>query len=435
MYNEATKPVHPYTSKAISCIKNIFTPTIIVQASEAARNYCSSHLLTPAELLSPFIMPDKKASEMTDSYYERNDEAAFSESPKIEKIKLVDLEEWEIVSDKYVDFKFKTHLKRGAPNLQDIESLNPYDYDRILEHYGNTLGFEMLEAYLWSLSMEHDFASFNQCLGLIVLISDQEDISILDKIIKKEDKRLKQALGKDILTEREAPPPLCIIMLRHNRDQNHKDLKSRIIERSLNSSIVKVIDVADTSENSKDMTRSFNEKVNSESKWLKFIEPKKNINKFIQANGQEQPANLIFDSKVQPGSNISSQEESGFKDAFNDIGPEFIKKFSSNLKQLWAISAEKKKSIKKGFMGLGFFKKEDPISTDKDGKYLMLPAEAAIKKFADYCVRMGLFGLAVGEYIELLDSIKKVSYCYSEKHRNGVGCDRDDPLLSNREGV
>jgi len=66
--------------------------------------------------------------------------------------------------------------------------------------------------------------------------------------------------------------------------------------------------------------------------------------------------------------------------------------------------SEKKKNVKKGFLGL--FKKEEKVQII-DGRYVFTEIEKAIKDLADLGFSLGLFDIAYKEYKNLYDEIKK----------------------------
>ena len=66
-------------------------------------------------------------------------------------------------------------------------------------------------------------------------------------------------------------------------------------------------------------------------------------------------------------------------------------------------ATEKKKTIKKGFMG--FFKKETKVVVI-DGKYQFTDVELSVKDYADYLFMIGNYDMAYKEYKILYDEIK-----------------------------
>jgi hypothetical protein len=86
---------------------------------------------------------------------------------------------------------------------------------------------------------------------------------------------------------------------------------------------------------------------------------------------------------------------------------EFIlKKFEAKYIAYSFDLSEKKKNVKKGFLGL--FKKEEKIIM-KDGKYVFTEVEKASKDFADLTFGLGLYEEAFKEYKYLHEEIKKRS--------------------------
>jgi hypothetical protein len=142
----------------------------------------------------------------------------------------------------------------------------------------------------------------------------------------------------------------------------------------------------------------------SKVKWDKYSYRKTHISSFELSDFEKVDCNS---PDLERGKFINQDDASNIKLFLTKCVREFIlKKLESKFIRLNSVVIEKKKTVKKGF--LGFFKKEEKIVM-KDGKYVFTDVEKSVKDFADMAFCMGIYDVAFKEYKYLHDELKKRS--------------------------
>ena len=110
-------------------------------------------------------------------------------------------------------------------------------------------------------------------------------------------------------------------------------------------------------------------------------------------------------SSLDRGKYLTKEDSDNIKIFLNECVRKFVlKRIEKRYLYLKEDLAEKKKNVKKGFLGL--FKKEEKVQI-VDGKYVFTEIEKALKDLADLGFSLGLFEIAYKEYKNLYDEIKK----------------------------
>lgn len=394
-------------------ISDAFSPRIVVAASKSASQSCHRNYLTPAELLNPFVTNLRVGNDRGEvEYY---DETRFPAQARYRKVRLVDVEEWTPLDDGYLDSHFSHNLEKNKPNCAALQAFDlklekPKEF---LKQYGWDTAVSTFSELLTSIGKEYECSWVNECWGVLIMVSASEDdlAGAVREVEKAYSSQLKAALGGDI-NERTHR----IIMVLHDEKEAKRELhlselddKIDQFKRTYSRAIWKSLRI-----NSFNMEQGSPEWRNL---WTEeFIAFKRKI-KAYETSDEKVDVNK---PDLPRGQYISkTMWEVDYPNAIKDIfSNEISKKFEDTVRENARMALEKKKNIKKGFMGLSIFKKEEKAYHTSDGKYRLTDIEYAMKKFADSLMTLGMFGDALKEYIELLEQISKVRSLYLEIFRD-----------------
>lgn len=397
-------------------IRDYFLPQVVVYASESAKKICHKNQLTPAEFLSPFFVLSKETIDRGFQMPRGNSENTLNESINIERIKTIDFEEWAVYEEKTFAERLNFYIKRGTPNEDIIDGLDMSNLNDVIQTYNRSAMKEMFKAYLNSLGGEHEFTFFNNCQGLVVLTSKKDNqIKIIEELIKNHHLRLTQMLGRDVkqLSDLKNVPLSNIIIFDHATCLTPKDAKKQEAEKQnsatkdphnpyndqgrLHNEISK--QESEMDQTTKNLTETFQNK--NGNKWFSILDETFNSSGLESVTEtrtfttqsiahQQTTGNINFDAHLQDkihtttfhledghvpandtsyerGTSLSQNSRQSIIDALNTVQNYFFEKFTSTMQSLWLKSVEKKKLIKKGFFGMSLFKKEETPQFDRQG--------------------------------------------------------------------
>jgi hypothetical protein len=387
-------------------IKEYFLPQVVVYATENAKKFCERRFhLSPAEFLSPLLV---LKSGNTQKVYQNqtggNTEYSINESINIERIKTIDFEEWTPFNEETFKSRLGFYLQRGTPDQQTIENLSMNDMNDVLQVYGQSTLKESFRAFLLSIGGEYEFDFFNKCLGVVIVTTLEDDQSEVKKNllqVKGQSERLREMLGGDvdpgkdqmisnlILIDKNSIPPDINSKKQNNDFQAHNSVTESFSiniplgddnrwEEIANQRILGLGNSNNGANNSiyletpkpnlqmtESMTASMDKKLPSNAfRFCEHLQDKA----FFKPASQEKDSAANASTWGEPGDELPPATLSDLTNISNNMQQFFFDLFLKRLKNTWRNCIEKKKSLKKGFFIISFFRnKDESIKTDKSG--------------------------------------------------------------------
>jgi hypothetical protein len=416
--------------QTISKIMEAFCPRILVVSSEAAKRSCHLNFLTPAEFLGPFCK-ERKEGQIYDKSLRWKKEEKYDEfSIRYSTVKFIDVEEWEPMDEKNLDFRFRGAAALGRPNCEALEKLNfseGVDAKQLMSMYGWNTAVHMFGAYLKTIGKENEFSCLNDCMAVMYVISsDEKDadgkLRDLAEVVIELEKKHRATItaafgGENTFSDRSFR---LVTVLKDAQVSTEADLLgTTLITDSLRDTMKPyAINLQDLDERSKKIHNKFqkchvksfiiNDLSNPENMndiWSDgFVYVKKNI-KAYETTSEKRDVNT---PNIPRGRYNSEQNKNNFRSGLQDmVFTQLGIYFETQIKNTKEIVFEKKKALKKGLFDKMFSFNKDEKATLKDGKYVFTDIELEVKRFADMLVKLGMFAGAYYEYEYVLDKLGK----------------------------
>ena len=394
-------------------IEDTFSPKIVVVASENARQLCHMNYLTPAEFFTPFACNlNFKADTRIEAPREFDGEICPTFQVQYRKLELIDIEEWQPMTEEYLETNFKDVLDKNKPKVQDLMKITHDDVllrpRSMLNVYGWDEACNLTSEYLKTIAKEYEWVNFNECQAIMYVLSSEEqkelDVAIMD-LDKKNLEVLTRILGENPALDPKKQIIRLIAVLRpKDSKQDTEAVRNRIdksLKRRYPDALIQTILVNDAGDSSK---RDVNF-------WRDELFAIKRKIKFYDLGGEKVKSDTpdLPRGEKMEGSGLDLLKGPLIQ-LFSKQLPE---KFKQQLTKQWQTVVSKKKTVKKGFMGLSMFKKEEKANFHLDGehkgKYLFTEVEKEVKRYGDMLLLFGMTELAKEEFAFVVENLGKKS--------------------------
>lgn len=412
MEDNSEPPSFGAYKKLTQKIEECFFPRIIVVASDKAKLLCNVNYLTPAEFFSPFVRDLDWSKESRPGY---NMQQEFQGEPipnfviEYKKIELIDVEEWQPMTEASLQHTFTDVLERNKPKISEIMKLTPFEVTSrplsMLKTYGWEEACNFTSEYLKTMAKEYEFSNFNECQAVLYVLSS-EDRQFANTIMEL-DRKHYDTLNKVFGEAPQDPKLIRLVVVLKPRDtkEDKEDLESRIsneLKKVYSSALTGTVAI-----NSKpDAT------VPDSNLWKDEYCYKKRKLTTYHLGGEN---TVDSNKKGYPrGFRIDTSDIKFMRSTFHSM---FVRSLSDKFKKLimnlFENAANLKKTVNKGFLGISMFKKEERpsfhLQGELQGKYIFTPVEKAVKKYADHLLIFGMHETAKTEYLYVLENLSKKS--------------------------
>ena len=364
--------------------------------------------LTPAEFLTPFARDLSFMSEtrMASPVSDPSGSGEFSPvfSIQYRKVDLVDIEEWEPMTEDSLKTSFPDALDKNKPRIADILKINHSDVVNrprtVLMNYGWSEACNFTSEYLKTMAKDYEWSNLNECQALLYVLSSQDQ---LDKIITEMDRKYSdiclKALGESLVSTSISIIRLFVVLKTEDPEKDSADVDSLIKAHIKSLYNTKPADFAVNTRTESSYTDC--------NLWKEeHIYIKKKIRSYdlgtdkVDSNQKNLPRGYQMDNK---GLELIKYQ---MKEMFVRYLPE---RFRLLIEKKWQQIQSEKRKVKKGFMGLSMFKKEEKAYFTREGKYVLTDVEKEVKKYADLLLVFGMVELAKEEYAYVVENLGKKS--------------------------
>ena len=391
-------------------ITNTFcNPKVLVVASDLAKTLCHMNHLTPAEFFTPFGRDPKMKPE---SGYQIEQKSEFQSETlpyftvKYSKVEFIDIEEWQPLSKETLQATFQNTLERNEPNIENILQIKNEDVEsrprRVLKVFGWDEACNFTSEYLKTMAKEYEWNNLNECQAILYVLSfeDQLDKKIIE-LNQKYNKTFADATGENPLESKSKIIRLFVV-LRSGEIDVVNNLDHEEADKRINQTIKNVYkaDAIWININDRDQKNP-----NVQNYWKDEYFNSKRVIKSYEYDGTKVASNT---KNLQRGHLIDMNSlnvtEGKLKVMFTSgLGA----KLNSLAIKRWEMGFQYKKTVKKGFMGLTMFKKEEKAYFTKEGKYIFTDVEKEVKRLADLLMVCGMIELAKEEYLYIIENLSK----------------------------
>lgn len=398
-----------YAKKLRRNITNVFSPRIIVVASESAKKIISANQLTPAEMLRPFAT-------VKEQYYSGVERSVPIQCPYL---KFLDLEENPRYQEEIFRSELNAMIQNSSPDCEMLRSLE-------INWKSKTSVNQMLSLHswptfnlVWKKMMDTAIAedvgqSLAKATVLLTMISANEGEvgNAINEVTSNYLKQIEKLFGcKRQNLEKSILRMNMILVDERNMDENmseeERSEKARQARKMYPKSFTRIVTV----------NRGNGKEDLSGIPWKAFCKTKRYIKSFEISEFEKIDANS---DNLQRGYWLTKEDVDGLRGFMKDgVRVFYLKRLGARFEMLSQSSLEKKKTIKRGFFGL--FRKEEKIVM-KNGIYVFTEVEQTIKDFADLCFSLGLFSIAMKEYKYIYEEIrvKKLLKYFRKKQITGL---------------